>query len=190
MPPQAVLETLVALWATLDELESKVAIAGGLALSFWGHPRSTRDVDVSVMVDTLEKFTLRLSQAGFIEKAPRRLIGPFDLLQYKFEPAESFVDVEVDILAGRDEFFKTAIARAVPANLEELGTPIRVLTREDLIVYKLFAQRLIDQADILTLMELHWNDLDHDYLNRSTKRLNLKTEWDAAVQRYHDQQLH
>ena len=53
MPPQAVLETLAALWATLDELASEVAIAGGLALSFWGHPRSTRDVDLTLMVDKI-----------------------------------------------------------------------------------------------------------------------------------------
>jgi hypothetical protein len=186
MPPQAVLETLAALWAVLDELESKVAIAGGLALSFWGHPRSTRDVDLTLMTDTLKKLEAQLTRSGFVAQAPSRPLGPFDFVQYKFEPFESFVEVEVDILAGKDEYFRQAVRRAVAANIEGLSSPIRVLTREDLIIYKLLANRLIDQADILSLMEMHWDELDRDYLKLWTNQFDLSTEYDTAVQRYRE----
>ena len=186
MPPKAVLDTLAVLWALLGELKSEVAIAGGVALSFWGHPRSTRDIDVTLMSGTREKLESLLIKAGFVVHARSRSVGPFELSQFKFEPAESFVEVEVDILAGKEDYFRQAIGRAVTANIEGLASQVRVLTREDLIVYKLFAYRLIDQADILTLMELHWDGLDLDYLHRWTQQLMLTSEYDSAVQRYRE----
>ena len=186
MPPKAVLDTLAVLWLVLGELKSEIAVAGGVALSFWGNPRSTRAVDLTLMAETFAKLKSLMIQSGFVDQSPSRLIGPFELSKFKFEPAESFVEVEFDILAGKDDYFRQAIERAITANIEGLTMPLRFLTREDLIVYKLFTYRLIDQADILNLMELHWAELDHDYLNRWTKQLKLNSEFDAAVRRFRE----
>lgn len=49
MPPSQLLTALEHVWSTLADVPHK-AIAGGLAVSFWGYPRSTRDVDLAILL--------------------------------------------------------------------------------------------------------------------------------------------
>ncbi len=180
MPPKAVLETLSFLWASVGEFEDRVAVAGGVALSYWGNPRSTQDVDLALMEDTFSNLKSRWAKSGVVSRSPSKKIGPFEMTKLVFEPAETFVEVEIDILIGNGLYFENAVRRAITVAVEGLSIPVRVLSREDLIIYKFFANRLIDQADVLNLLEMHWDQLDHDYLGHWTTELKLTEELQTA----------
>ena len=76
MAAEAVLVTLQHLWRTLKSLGLPIAVMGGIALTFWKHPRFTKDVDVLVAVSDEEttKLIEVLKQEGF---QPKRS-DPFD----------------------------------------------------------------------------------------------------------------
>lgn len=188
MPPNAVLETLSLLWPLLQSSGIQTAIAGGIALSYWGNPRSTQDIDLAILSDGHDAFEASLKQAGFKRrKNSLKELGLFTLSQWQFEPADHFVAVDVDLLIAANEYYKTAVGRAKSVTLPGMSIPVAVLSREDLILHKLYASRLIDQADVLNLMEMHWDDLDRDYLNLWAQKLNLNAEWETAIERFEQQ---
>lgn len=44
MPPSVMIRSLQKIWPAIDAARIPVAIAGRIAMSFWGHPRSTQDI--------------------------------------------------------------------------------------------------------------------------------------------------
>ena len=57
--------------------------------------------------------------------------------------------------------------------------------------FSIFIQSLtvdlgIDQADVANLLELHWNELDKNYLDEWSKRLNLEESLANAIKRYQE----
>ncbi len=188
MPPSAVLETLALLWPLLQSSGIQTAIAGGIALSYWGNPRSTQDIDIAILGDGQDAFEALLNQAGFQQRENSiKDLGLFSLSQWQFEPADHFVAVDVDLMIAADEYYKTAVNRAKPVTLPNMSFPVNVLSREDLILHKLYASRLIDQADVLNLMEMHWADLDQNYLTLWAQHLRLEAEWKTAIERFEQQ---
>jgi hypothetical protein len=53
--PNPVTEAAVQAAGDLTELGARFALVGGLAVSAWGEPRYTRDVDLAVAVDMDEE---------------------------------------------------------------------------------------------------------------------------------------
>lgn len=68
---------------------------------------------------------------------------------------------------------------------ELLNFFVKVLACEDLIIMKLLAARLIDQADVVALLQANLPELDVAYLVQSAQRLQLMnglTEiWNKAL---------
>jgi hypothetical protein len=62
---------------------------------------------------------------------------------------------------------------------------VDVLAREDLMLHKLYANRLIDQADVAALLDLHWDELDQCYLRVWAEKLHLENPLAVALKRYH-----
>jgi len=188
MPPNAVLETLALLWPLLQSSGVQTAIAGGIALSYWGNPRSTQDIDLAILSNGHDAFEALLKQAGFQQReSSTKELGLFILSQWQFEPADHFVAVDIDLLIAADEYYQTAVGRAKSVTLPGMSIPVAVLSREDLILHKLYASRLIDQADVLNLMEMHWDDLDQSYLTLWAQNLKLNAEWQTATERFEQQ---
>lgn len=46
MPPSLLMDTLEIVFQMVADWGVSPVIAGGLAVSYWGHPRSTRDIEV------------------------------------------------------------------------------------------------------------------------------------------------
>lgn len=185
MPPAAVIDTLATLWPKLANSSIRAAIAGGVALSFWGSVRSTQDVDISLLESDLDEIAPLLLQLGFRQKNNvARPLGLFELTHWEYQPAEFFVTVEIDLLVGNSNYYENVLENAKEAVIEGVTVPVRVVSREDLIIHKLFADRLIDQADVQEIFALHYDELDHDYLNRWSIRLGIRPELDTAIARF------
>lgn len=57
MPPKLLLQALSGIYEQIEQLGVSPVIAGGLAVSYWGNPRSTQDIDLAVVVSDLRRIT-------------------------------------------------------------------------------------------------------------------------------------
>ncbi len=60
MSPSLLLDTLDSVYQMVDELGVSPVVAGGLAVSYWEHPRSTRDIDLAILVTIIDSFESRV----------------------------------------------------------------------------------------------------------------------------------
>jgi hypothetical protein len=183
-----VVSTLEHVWTVLARLQVPAALMGGLALSVWKHARSTRDVDILVDLSDVSLATLltELKSANIRQKREGSLVrlGDLQLLQLLYEPPESFMDLQVDLLIVDSEYDRQALGRRVPAVLGFSAFRLFVLQCEDLILRKLLAGRLIDLADCAALLRANRSAVDFGYLSNWAERLDvlagLQTAWGEA----------
>jgi hypothetical protein len=162
-PVKRLVDSVVALETSLDRAGIPSMVVGGLAVSVWGEPRLTRDVDVKVL--------LRRDEAERLLKA----LGP-DYSSLSGPPGESLARVgfaffrdklgtRIDVLLADTSFDESALARAVRCELEQ-GKSGRVCAAEDLIVYKMISDRPRDRADAESVVRRQGDRLDDAYVER------------------------
>jgi len=170
MPAEVVLRSLRHVWKTLEPLRMPMAVVGGFALAAWKHVRATRDVDLLVAVGHggLEEIFSRLRAAEIRPKRdpPVAKLGQLEIAQFLYEPPETFLDLEIDLLLARSGYHVEALARRVPVRLPNLDIDVAVLACEDLILTKLLAGRIIDRVDAAALLRANRGEIDFPYLTR------------------------
>jgi hypothetical protein len=181
MENDPVLLALKRVWEALDPFGVPMAIVGGIALAVWQHARFTKDVDILLTAEDegIEKIVEKLKQEGMRPKRDPPLlgIGEVDLLQMLYEPPDTFLDLQIDLLFARTEFHRQALGRRVAARLPRLDTEVFVLACEDIIVMKLLAGRVIDKADASALLRANRQSMDVDHLSAWIGKLNLDDEF-------------
>lgn len=179
MAPIVLLDSLERVWRVLEKVPCEKAIAGGLALSYWGYPRSTRDIDIAVFLaddSAFKALERQLSDSGLTQRGERfaRDLGFLRVSQWIFHVHEAFLDIHVDLLLGDSEFFRNAMSRSIECELAGTAvSTIRVLSCEDLILFKAASGRLIDLADIRELKERNMTTLDQAYLVNWSEKLGI-----------------
>ncbi len=98
-------------------------------------------------------------------------------LQLLYEPEDSFIDVQVDLMLASSVYQLQAISRRVSVHLPTLDFKVDVLSCEDLILHKLAAGRIIDMADAATLLKVNFKSLDTKYLAEQVAIQQLEKEW-------------
>lgn len=137
--------------AILNEAGLSWAVMGGCARNAYAEPRATKDVDFVVEADPqrfdgLERALLR---AGFRQASAVTEPGePVpDLVLYRDAAGR-----RIDILFAHTTFEQSALNRRIALAPFE-GTQAHVVSVEDLIVYKVLADRPQDRADIAAVVE-------------------------------------
>jgi hypothetical protein len=153
--------------ATLDGAGVTWAVMGGCARNAYAEPRATRDVDFVVEADSARFQALEraLRSAGF-ERAttvdePGELVP--DLVLYRDAGGR-----RIDVLFAHTAFERSALSRRTTLS-PLLGSKAHVVSPEDLVVYKLIADRPQDRADIAAVVEaqrargidLDWSYVEH-----------------------------
>ena len=135
MPAEVVVRSLRHVWKTLQPLQLPMAAVGGLALAAWKYVRDTRDVDLLVAVGQggLDEILDRLRAADIRPKRdpPITKLGQLEIAQFLYEPPETFLDLQIDLLLARSGYHVEALARRVPVRLPGLDVEIAVLACED-----------------------------------------------------------
>jgi hypothetical protein len=158
------LEAARSLQTFLEERNWRFAIIGGLALLRWGEPRFTRDVDVSLLCgfgredEFIEPFFAagyrgRISDAAAFARRNRVLL------------LEARNGVPIDIALAGLPFEEEVVERS---SMFEFATQcaLRTCSAEDLMVFKLFAFRPRDLADVESVVARRGSELDWDYIER------------------------
>lgn len=131
---ETALRALKAITKTADKYNIPWALAGGVAMSYYGSPRQTKDVDI------VASQTLNLN-------AERKL--GFGGERYTAKVGRK--EVPVDWIVRNDDvkaFYERALAEA---STEKFGIPL--LTPEWLVILKYIAGRFKDQQDAVFLLK-------------------------------------
>jgi predicted nucleotidyltransferase len=143
------------------------SIIGGIAVIVYGEQRTTRDIDATVLceLEDLESFHKLIEKKftpafkGTLEYFKRNFILPVD---------DPDTNLRIDIAAGLTEFDRSVISRG---NRKTFGKiEISVCSLEDLFIYKLFASREQDIADVKHLIEKNLNSIDKKYLYETAEK--------------------
>lgn len=188
MPAEAVLKALRHVWLTLKSLHVPAAVMGGMGMAAWKHVRATRDIDLlaSIHGGDTDRLLRDLRAARIHPKCdpPVTSIGQLQIIQLLYEPPETFVDIQIDLLVAESAYHEAALQRRVSTRLPDLDIEIAVLACEDLIIHKLLASRIIDRADAAYLLRANRESLDLGYLLPWAKDLDvlsgLAEAWNEA----------
>lgn len=148
----------------LQEHQLDYALAGGLAYSALVEPRATMDIDLLILLKDIpiEHIFDQLEQyfdAFIIHQTPMQFqyVNIWRTVGYKERR-----ELILDFLLAESLLHQKMLERAISLNF--LGTTLKVITLEDLILLKKCANRPQDIADITTIYATYEHEIDHDYL--------------------------
>ncbi len=151
----------------------RYALAGGLAYSALVQPRATMDIDVLVLLDNAA-FTRVLTQLETFFNALIAHKKPMKFNGVRILQAVGYVgqkEIILDFLLAESEFHYCILDRAI--DLDFLGSHLKVVTIEDLVLLKKYANRPQDIIDIETIYTLCQDELDDEYITNWSKTLML-----------------
>ncbi len=158
-------QTLLDIDQICQDHDLPYAVIGGIAGIVHGHLRTTQDIDLTIAGDLAQ---LERIVQSFAAKFFPAVENPLAFFQELFVlPLQHHqTGVRVDITAGLSGFEQQMIQRS--RRLVFDTATINVCTVEDLILFKLFADRDKDRLDVAALYQLHHNHLDIAYLTAQT----------------------
>lgn len=157
----------------LDNLNIVYAVTGGYAVSVWGKPRSTLDIDVIVellepKIHDLAKALGAVSEMSYIDEG--MMLRAFERRgEFNFIHIESGIKVDFWV-SGKDEFSKMELSRRIPKIIA--GRKVYFLSPEDLILNKLKWHKAsgseLQLRDVEVIIRLQ-KQLDWKYLRKWAK---------------------
>lgn len=139
------------------------AIIGGLAVQWWGEPRLTKDVDLTVVapLDDPERFIRQVVDTF----APRIENAVAFARRNRVILVQASNGCPIDISMGLPGYEDAVMQRAVDVELEP-GKAVKVCSAEDLIIHKAVAGRPQDVRDIEGIVYRQRDRLDASTIRR------------------------
>lgn len=154
------------------------ALIGAWAISVWGKPRATADVDFLVMVneENLEHLIKKMTLTGMeVDEDWRKWNPMLRASQIRLQ----LRGVAVDILRPVDSHDRQVFRRRVNKRIGKRY--FWVVSPEDLILQKLKVGRPRDFEDALSVLERSGKRLDEAYLYRWARRVEVSRELDYIL---------
>ena len=173
-------DALTTLASWLEGEHVPYMVIGGFAVTVWGEPRFTRDLDVTVSVpaDRLpstidricDKFTPLVTD-------PKKFVNDTRVLPMMVQ------STPVDLIFAALPYEEAAITRARQITLT--SGSVRICSPEDLILYKLWYYRISRQTrhprDIYSILHAQEDLIDLNYIRGWVDRLGLSSVWDELL---------
>ena len=163
-------ELLRALSGALTALEVGWYVFGAQAVLFWGRPRLTEDIDVTVHLGDHDTSQLiaRLQDAGFTLRPEGT---PVFIAQTRVVPlAFGSTEWALDVVLGGPGLEEAFLQRAVQVEIAP-GLSVPVISAEDLVVTKVLAGRSKDLDDVRGVLAAQSDHLDADAVRRTLSML-------------------
>lgn len=132
--------------------QGSFAIIGAVARNAWAPPRATTDLDLTVVgdLDVIARVADSLAGLGYMLVREQRADPAETLPDIKIFRCEEADVRQVDVLIAKTPFEEEVLRRAPLVDVGSLEVP--VASPEDLIVYKLLADRPRDRDDITAVV--------------------------------------
>lgn len=174
-------EAAIEVHTFLSKHNISYAIIGGFAVQYWGEPRFTRDIDITVSVP-IEKTEIFVQ--NILKHFDARVQDTIHFVQQtRVLPIRAKNECEIDIslaLPGyEDEVMKRAVKIKVAPNQF-----VKICSAEDLIIHKAVAGRPRDIDDIVGIIYRQGKSIDIDYIRRWLKEFSLILETDKVLERF------
>lgn len=171
-------EAATRLAAALDSRGIAYAIGGALAFGYWGMPRGTLDVDVTLYMrpDDGEAVIALLEELGCVVDAVR---ARKTLAEHGFCSA-TLSGLRVDVFLPIVDFYAVARGRRRQVDLD--GVPLMIWDAETLVIFKLMFFRDKDLIDIAQILRTQAGQLDLEWI--TTRLVDLFGRRDPRVSRW------
>ncbi|MCL5407411.1 MAG: nucleotidyltransferase [Patescibacteria group bacterium] len=174
------LKNLVKIAKVLDGLKIPYYITGGFAVSIYGRPRFTADIDMVIKMShpTVRDFTTKLQEIfpkGYVDE---NQINDALAWRGEFNIIDPESGLKVDFFITKDdEFEKECFKKARP---QDIGYKVNFTNPENLIISKLIWYRNSESTrqleDIASVVDIQ-KKLDQQYLTLWISKLGLEQEW-------------
>ena len=167
----ALVDVVLRLADTFEELAIPYAIGGAVATSFWGVPRTTQDADCLIAVPAVayQRLSDALNARGFAIEQPSgpQPVTVVALLEQvrrdkymTLSCRATSVELFVPVVPLQQSILNRAVGRLFH------GRIIQVTTAEDLILLKMAFHRQKDLQDIRGILHVQKGHLDIAYVRR------------------------
>lgn len=137
-------------------------LVGGFAVNYYGAPRATGDIDISLLVSSnnIKNFLAALQKGKFVLH-PREIVTLMNISNHflLFDPSNTY---RIDCWIPKTNFELQALKRRKKVRLA--GKNIYLPAAEDLILFKLIAGRAKDHEDLKWIINRQKSKLDKKYL--------------------------
>jgi len=146
----------------LDKEKIPYILIGGQAVLLYGSPRLTRDIDITLGIDTdklglIQKICLKLD-LKILPKNPEDFAKDTKVLPVE----EKKLKVRVDFIFSFTPYERQAIKRAKKVLIDNYS--VKFASCEDVIIHKIFAGRTIDMEDVKNILIKNKNKIDYQYI--------------------------
>lgn len=170
---------LAALAKILEQNQKSYFVTGGFAVSVWGRPRATFDIDIVMVIDEKDirlvaKALRTLGEAMYVDedvmKKEIRKKGEFNVIH-----PDSGLKVDFWVWDDKDPFDSSCLKRKITKKVR--GQRVYFISPEDLILSKLRwhaqsgSERQLD--DVRSVIRISKDHLDTRYLKQWAKKLNV-----------------
>lgn len=154
---------------------------GGLVVQFWGEPRLTTDIDLTV-------FTNLSNESQFISTLLARYSPKFGdadrfALTNRVLPMYTDSGIGIDVTLGGLSDTSEALRRSSYQSFSE-GIRLRICSAEDLIVMKTVAARPRDWIDVESVI-IKQGQLDWEYIDSSLAALDAYEDMGSRIAHLH-----
>src|SRR4030066_637205 len=180
--PFSEIETLIKIAKVLDELKIPYYVSGGYAVSIYGRPRFTADLDIIIKMSLTQsgvfaKRMIILFPTGYVDKNQidnaLKNFGEFNIIDPE-------TGLKIDFfIPKQSDFEKSCFERS---KTEDVGYKVKFNSPENLIISKLLWYQDSGSTRHLEDIEsvLSSSNIDQTYLHSWVGKLGLTKEWAKA----------
>lgn len=145
-------------------------IIGGQAVLYYGNPRLTQDIDVTLGLASDRLNTILNLCSKFKIKPLPQNIEDFVLKTNVLPCNDLDFNIRIDFIFSFSEYERQAIKRANIVKLNSIS--IKIAAFEDVVIHKIFAGRARDIEDIRILLKSYQKKYDKTYIETWLKRFS------------------
>jgi len=166
----------------LDQETIPYMIIGGQAVLVYGRPRLTRDIDITLGVDT-DKFTSIEQVCKKLKLRPLVENSQDFARDTKVLPTEEPDSrVRVDFIFSFTPYEAQAIKKAKQVLIDDY--PVKFASCEDVILHKMVAGRAIDEEDVKSILAKNRDTINFVYIGKWLSEFGKIAEHEDILRRF------
>lgn len=179
------LETLDWICSKLESLDISYMITGGSAVGFWGHIRTTMDIDMVIKIHSnqIDAFLEAIRDETYVDiQEAKEAVQNKSI--FNIIPNETLFKVDIIPLDESNNYEMKKFGRRIKINFQ--GREIYIITPEDLIISKLIWSKSAggserQNEDCESIWKINQENIDTDYIKQWIDILNIRDEFNKLA---------